>query len=431
MAHREVPEVDFDHHSEEYGRDPWAANIRMNAHCPVAHSPHHGGFWVVTGYEQVVDVARRPEVFSSAHELPNTPGRPQGTIIPASTFRALPLEIDPPEFLAWRRALNRFFSPAAARELRPRITAYTTWCIDQCIEQGEIDLVLDLSNAVPALITLDIVGLPMDDWRLYANAVHALAYTPSGTPEYEQVEAGFGKLIKAVWELIPQRRANPRADLISFLTEMEIDGKKISDEDIVAACNAAIAGGMDTTTALLASTFEYLDRDQVARRRLMEDPAMIPKACGEFLRFFSPVVGVGRTVMRDDEIDGCPVSDGDRVLISWAAANLDPKVFPDPLTIDLDRDTRKQVAFGIGAHRCIGRHIAQVDFEVVISEVFRRLPDYRLIEGAAERYPTVGQINGYVNMPARFTPGPRTGPDVATPGDLFSRSDQPVNPGDR
>ncbi|MGP3953883.1 cytochrome P450 [Streptomyces sp. 7N604] len=419
MAHREAPEIDFDHHSEEYGRDPWAANMDLIQRCPVAHSRHHGGFYVVTGYEQVADVARRTDVFSSAHELPNTPGRPQGTIIPASTFRALPLEMDPPEFLEWRRALNRFFSPSTARQLRPRIEAFATWCVDQCIEKGEMDLVLDLSNAVPALLTLDIVGLPMDNWRLYADAVHSLAYTPSGTPEYQQVEAGFAMLIKEVQETIPQRRAHPKGDLISFLTELEIDGKKIGDEDIVAVCNAMIAGGMDTTTALFASTFEYLDRDQAARRWLIDEPETVPRACEEFLRYFTPVVCVGRTVMRDDEIDGFPVARGERVLISWAAANLDPEVFPDPLTIDFDRDTRKHAAFGIGMHRCIGRHIAQTDFEVVVTEVLRRLPDYRLIEGAAERYPTVGQINGYVKMPARFTPGPRTGPDVTDVGDLL------------
>ncbi|MEU5271859.1 cytochrome P450 [Streptomyces hygroscopicus] len=419
MAHREVPEIDFDHHSEEYGRDPWAANTELATRCPVAHSPYYGGFYVVTGYEQVADVARRPEVFSSAHELPNTPGRPQGTIIPASTFRALPLEMDPPEFLEWRRTLNRFFSPKAARQLRPRIQAFATWCVDQCVEKGETDLVLDLSNAVPALLTLDIVGLPMDNWRRYADAVHALAYTPSGTPEYQRVEAGFAMLVDEVRETIPRRRANPKGDLISFLTQVEVDGKKIGDADIVAVCNAMIAGGMDTTTALLASAFEYLDRDRAARRRLIEEPATIPRACEEFLRYFTPVVCVGRTVMRDDEIGGFPVSRGDRVLISWAAANLDAEVFPDPLTVDFDRDTRKHAAFGIGMHRCIGRHIAQTDFEIVVNEVLRRLPDYRLIEGAAERYATVGQINGYVKMPARFTPGPRTGPGVATAGELL------------
>jgi cytochrome P450 len=418
MAHREVPEVDFDHHSPEYGRDPWAANVALNTRCPVAHSSHHSGFWVVSGHEQVTNVARRPEVFSSAHELPNTPGRPQGTIIPASTFRALPLELDPPEFLDWRRALNRFFSPAQARALRPRIEAYATWCVDQFIEQGETDLVLDLSNAVPALLTLDIVGLSMENWRVYAEAVHSLAYTPSGTPGYEQVEAGFAMLIKEVLETIPKRRANPENDLISFLVRLEIDGNKLGTEDIVAVCNAMIAGGMDTTTALLSSSFEYLDRDLAARRRLIEEPEMIPKACEEFLRYFSPVVCVGRTVMRADEIDGAPVSPGERVLLSWAAANLDEKVFPDPLTIDFDRDTTKHAAFGIGLHRCIGRHIAQTDFQVVLTEVFRRLPDYRLVEGAAVRYPTVGQINGYVKMPARFTPGPRAGHDFRTAEEL-------------
>jgi cytochrome P450 len=418
MTHREAPEIDFDHHSQEYGRNPWAANIALNTGCPVAHSSHHGGFWVVSGYQQVADVARRPEVFSSAHELPNTPGRPQGTIIPASTFRALPLELDPPEFLEWRRALNKFFSPTTARQLRPRIEAYATWCVDQFIEQGQTDLVLDLSNAVPALLTLDIVGLPMDNWRVYADAVHSLAYTPSGTPAYKRVEEGFAMLIKEVLETIPRRRANPEGDLISFLVQLTIDGKPVSSEDIVAVCNAMIAGGMDTTTALLASALEYLDRDRDARRRLIDEPAMVPRACEEFLRYFTPVVSVGRTVTRDDEIDGVRVSRGDRVLLSWAAANLDEKVFPDPLTIDFDRDTTRHAAFGIGAHRCIGRHIAQADFQVVVTEVLRRLPDYRLIEGAAVRYPTVGQVNGYVKMPARFTPGPRTGPSARTAAEL-------------
>lgn len=419
MAQRDVPEIDFDHHSEEYGRDPWAVNLDLSTRCPVAHSSHYGGFYVLTGYKQVAEAARRPEVFSSAHELPNTPGRPQGTIIPASTLRALPLELDPPEFFDWRKALNRFFSPGSARQLQPRIQAYVTWCIDQFIESGEIDLVMAVSNAVPALLTLDIVGLSMDNWEVYAETVHMLAYTPVGTPNYRVVEEGFAQLMKELLTTIAERKVNPADDLISFLTQMEIDGKLISDEEIVAVCNAIIAGGLDTTTALLASTFEYLDRDPVARQRLRDEPDTLPQACEEFLRYFTPVVCVGRTATQDDEIDGARVKAGERVLLSWAAANLDPTMFPDPLTVDFDRDTSRHAAFGIGAHRCIGRHIAQLEFQVVVGEVLRRMPDYQLIEGRAQRYPTVGQINGYVTMPARFTPGPRIGPDFATAAELY------------
>jgi cytochrome P450 len=264
-----------------------------------------------------------------------------------------------------------------------------------------------------------MMGLPMDNWRIYADAVHSLAFTPSGTPEYKQVEIGFGMMLKEVMELIPVRRENPKGDLVSFLTQLRIDGEPINDADVLATCAAMIAGGMDTTTALFAQAFEYLDRDRAARRRLIEEPEMVPKAGEEFLRYYTPVVCVGRTAMEDTEINGFPVSQGERVLISWAAANLDPKVFPDPLTIDFDRDTRKSAAFGIGMHRCLGRHIAMTDFEVVVNEVLSRLPDYELIEGQAERYRTVGQINGYVKMPARFTPGKRIGPDVATAGELL------------
>ncbi|WP_245402306.1 cytochrome P450 [Nocardia albiluteola] len=397
----------------------------MNTHAPVSYSRHHGGFWLVAGFDEVSQVAHHPELFSSAHELPNTPGRPLGTVVPPSSFRGLPLEIDPPEYNEWRKALNVFFSPPAARRLRPRIQRYASWCVDKHIESGEIDLVLDLSNPVPALITLDILGLPMDDWRRYADVLHALVYTHPGTPEFDRVEADFAHLIDTIRALIPKRRAHPGDDFISFLTQVEIAGEKLGDEDVVGVCNAVVPGGVDTTTALLASTFDHLDRHRDARRRLIESPEMIPRVCDEFLRYFTPVMGAGRTAMADTSIGGCPVHKGERVLVSWAAANLDAEVFPDPEVLDLDRDAGKQAAFGIGIHRCIGRHIARMDFEVVVGEVLTRMPDYRIVEGAAEKYPTVGQIHGYMRMPARFTTGERVGSgtsSVPLPADLPDRS---------
>ncbi|WP_030241301.1 cytochrome P450 [Streptomyces sp. NRRL S-350] len=418
----ERAETDFDHHSAEYAADPWAANIEMNTHCPVSYSRKHGGFWLVSGFEQVSQVAHQPELFSSAHELPNVPGRPQGTVVPASSFRGLPLEIDPPEYNEWRKALNTFFSPPAARRLRPRIQQYATWCVDKSIESGEIDLVLDLSNPVPALITLELVGLPMDDWRVYADVLHALVYTHPGTPEFDRVEADFARLIEEVRALVPKRRAHPGDDFISFLTQVEIGGEKLSDEDVVGVCNAVIPGGVDTTTALLASTLDYLDRNRDARKTLIDAPERIPEVCDEFLRYFTPVMGAGRTAMADTTVDGCPIRKGERVLLSWAAANLDAKVFPQPEVIDLDRDAGRQAAFGVGIHRCIGRHIARMDFEVVIGEVLARMPDYEIIAGEAEKYPTVGQIHGYLRMPVRFTPGKRIGSESASnplPAALF------------
>ncbi len=252
--------------------------------------------------------------------------------------------------------------------------------------------------------------------------MHALVYTHPGTPEFDRAEAGFARLIETVRELIPKRRADPGDDLISFLTQVEIGGATISDEDIAAVCNAVIPGGVDTTTALLANTFDYLDRDRAARRHLIDAPESIADTCDEFLRYFTPVMGAGRTVMRDTTIGGVPVKQGDRVLLSWAAGNLDAKVFPRPARIDLDRDAGRQTAFGVGLHRCIGRHIARMDFEVMVGEVLHRLPDYRIVEGA-ERYSTLGQINGFVKMPARFTPGSRRGPAVATVSELPSLSD--------
>lgn len=409
----ERTETDFDHHSAEYAADPWAANIAMNTHCPVSYSRKHGGFWLVSGFEQVSRVAHQPELFSSAHELPNVPGRPQGTVVPASSFRGLPLEIDPPEYTEWRKALNTFFSPPAARRLRPRIQQYATWCVDKFIESGEIDLVLDLSNPVPALITLELVGLPMDDWRVYADVLHALVYTHPGTPEFDRVEADFARLIEEVRALVPKRRAHPGDDFISFLTQVEIGGEALRRGRRRSLQRRHPRRGRHHDRP--ARLNPRLPRPQPGRP---EDARRLARADPRGVRRVPAVLhpGHGRRTHRDGGHHGgrLPDSQGRTRAAVVGAANLDAKVFPQPEVIDLDRDAGRQAAFGVGIHRCIGRHIARMDFEVVIGEVLARMPDYQIITGEAEKYPTVGQIHGYLRMPVRFTPGERIGSESAS-----------------
>ncbi|MET8875629.1 hypothetical protein [Nocardia sp. NPDC004604] len=161
------PELDFDHHSTEYAAVAWATNIVMSAHTQVSYGPHRREVWLITGFDQTSQAAHYPE-------LPNSPGRPQGMIIPTLLFTGLPPEIYSPEFAAWRKALEVFFSPHVARRLRPRIQHYASWCMNWHIERGEIDSVLDLSNPLRAQVTL---GLPRQEWRLYADAPHAAVYT--------------------------------------------------------------------------------------------------------------------------------------------------------------------------------------------------------------------------------------------------------------
>jgi cytochrome P450 len=164
---------------------------------------------------------------------------------------------------------------------------------------------------------------------------------------------------------------------------------------------------VDTTSALLANTIHWLDGHPEARQRLIEDPSAIPVAGEEFLRVFSPVQALARNVAVDAVVGTTELPAGSRVLVSWAAANLDEREFPDADQVVLDRFPNRHQAFGLGQHRCVGSNLARVEFEVALGTLLRRLGDYRVLEGRAARYPTVGTNNGWMSIEIEFTPGRR------------------------
>jgi cytochrome P450 len=192
---------------------------------------------------------------------------------------------------------------------------------------------------------------------------------------------------------------------------MEVDGAKLSDETVIGMCNLIIAGGNDTTTSLLSNAFKYLSEHPDQKQWLIDDPSRIPYACEEFLRFYTPTQALARTVTTDVEIGGQHLKRGDRVLLSFASANRDPEVFDRPDEIVLDRWPNKHQAFGLGLHRCLGSNLTRVEFTVVLEEVLRRMPDFVVDGDASHPYETIGIVNGWMDMPATFTPGPREGSD--------------------
>jgi cytochrome P450 len=197
--------------------------------------------------------------------------------------------------------------------------------------------------------------------------------------------------------------------VISTLAHLQIDGEPITDGEIMEVLDLIISAGIDTTASAIACSLKYLDDDRDARQMLIENPALMPSAVEEFLRIFSPVQVLARTATRDVELGGQQISAGERVLVSWAGANVDERTFPDPASVILDRFPNRHAAFGFGVHRCIGSHFARAEMNTVISEVLKRMPDYTLASGV-RKYTAIGVIQGYVNLPATFTPGARTGP---------------------
>jgi len=393
----------FDHHSPEYAENSTAINADLRAHCPVAHSDAHGGFWVVTRYEDVVRVAKDDETFASGHTVNGV--SPLGVTIPPAPLPHIPIEMDPPDYLPYRKLLNPLFSPAVSEGWRPRITHWVDVCIDEVIETGSIDLVGDLANPVPALFTCEFLGLPIEQWREYADVMHAIIYTPPA--EQEEIVKRYLALMGGVFAIIADHRAHPRDDVISTLIDARIDGKPLPDETIASIIDLIIAGGFDTTTAVAANALIYLADHPDQRRLLIEDPSRIPQACEEFLRCFTPQQALARTVTKPVALGGAELRPGERVLMSWASANHDETVFAKPDEVILDRFPNRHTTFGIGIHRCLGSHIARSELVSMVSRVLDRLPDYTVDHSTAARYPSIGIVNGWITAPATFTPGRR------------------------
>ncbi|MEB3070641.1 cytochrome P450 [[Mycobacterium] vasticus] len=403
--------TDYDHHSVDYAENSRAINAELRAKCPVAHTSAHGGFWVVSRYDDVIAVAKNDETFASGYTVDGV--TPLGVVIPSSPVPMFPIEMDPPDYLPYRKLLNPLFSPAVSKSWEPRIAKWVDTCLDQVIEKGSFDIVGDLANPVPSLFTCEFLGLPIEDWKLFGDVQHEIIYTPP--EEQGPVIERYMQVVGRVYETIVARRNNPIDDVISKLVTAEIDGEPITDEMVISIVNLIMAGGFDTTTAVTANSLIYLADHPEARQHLIDNPDAIPTACEEFLRWFTPQQGLARTVTKPVTVGDVELEPGERVLISWASANQDDAAFDRPDEVILDRFPNRHTTFGMGIHRCIGSHIARNELYTMVRRVLERMPDYRVDHTNAQRYPTIGVINGWINVPATFTPGERLG-SASLPG---------------
>ncbi len=202
----------------------------------------------------------------------------------------------------------------------------------------------------------------------------------------------------------------PRDDLLTALVQIERDGEPLDDAAITAVLWNLVGGGLDTTASLTALSLLHLAEHPDQRQRLIDEPELLPSATEEFLRYFSVNESLSRTVACDTVLGGVSLAAGDRVLLSWLSANRDERHFPDADSVVLDRAPNPHLAFGVGAHRCIGMHVARSSFQVLLGEVLQRIPDYQ-VSGTVEHYAGNPTLNGLVALPVTFTPGPRLGPE--------------------
>jgi cytochrome P450 len=415
---RKAPRIELDRHSTRYRTEFQALADDFHAKCPVAWNDTHGGYWFVSGNQELFDVARRADLLSNDNDIKNERRGYDGISIPALPREERVvvggfLEMDPPEQRLYRKALNPYLSPAAVSRWQPVIDEITRAALDEVIETGRIDFVDDLANIVPAVVTMAMLGLPLKDWVVYCEPAHASVYTSPDSPDLPRVQQGQMNMGLQLFGSIAELRANPRPGLIDALIKTDILGHHPDDLEVLAVVTLLIGGGFDTTTALTAHSLEWLGEHPEERRRLdREWESLRDGATEEFLRYYTPAVGDGRTVSQTCEIAGAQLEEGDRLWLSWAMANRDAGVFEDPHEVHLDRKGNRHSSFGLGIHRCIGSNVARATFKTMLRHVLDRMPDYVCDPEGAVHYDSTGVINGMKHLPATFAPGKQVGPGL-------------------
>jgi len=397
------PTYRFDHHDPEFARDPWATYRELRERCPVAHADtYDDGFWVLSRYADVRAASLNPKVFSSDEDDLLIPETHQGWL--------LPVQSDPPLTAQYRRTLNHLFSVRAVHALEPAIRAWVTEAIDDVIEGGACDFARDLARPIPGKVTMALMGWPPDLWRDVLDPIKQFTSHAGDDPERLAGAAGVDDIRRRVAENLELRRREPGDDLISRLLESNVGDRPLRDDEIIALGMMVIFGGVDTTVAAIGNMLFHLGHDPGLRSRLIEDPALLPAAVDELLRYEPPVQGFARFIREDVEVGGQCLRKDEKALLLWASANRDQDVFPEPDTVRLDRSPNPHLTFGIGVHRCLGATVAKAELRIVLEEVLRRLPDYEIVQEGVEPTSSAGTVFERLRIPARFSPGPRSAP---------------------
>jgi hypothetical protein len=300
--------------------------------------------------------------------------------------------------------VSRGFTPRRVAELEPRVRALATDSIDSFIARGECDFVADFAGRLPMDVVSEMLGVPQADRDLLRGWADLVLHRDEGVRGVppEGVQASM-KLLQYFAQLVASRRKQPGADLASALLQVEIDGDRLDDKDVIGFCYLMIIAGNETTTKLLANALYWLERHPAARAEVSADPALVPAWVEETLRFDNSTQLMARTATCDFELHGEKIRRGEKVLLLIGSANRDDRVFPNPDVFDIHRDTSESLSFGRGIHFCLGAALARLEARVSLEEVMRRLSDYRVHASGVQRVHSTN-VRGFSALPISFTP---------------------------
>jgi cytochrome P450 len=361
--------VDYDFYNDrrhgEVGDIHLALHRMSEEECRgIFWTPQNGGHWIINDYELLFEAARDPVLFSSmALTLPPMPKELEPRVIPVG--------LDPPVHGPYRMPLMRGFAPDRIRALEGDIRAFAGELIDRVAAQGECDFVDAIAEPMPVIIFMKMMGMDISRLREFRTWVYDMLSNSD-----ERRVRSHHNVADMMAELIAAREQKPEQDLISELVYSEVNGRRVTTDEVQAYCLLLFGAGLDTVANSLSFSMNYLTGDPALQDRLRADPTLIGEAVEEFLRKFG-IANVVRVVTRDAEFGGVQLKAGERVLLMLSAGNYDPKIFPEPERFDLDRDNKTHISFNTGPHRCVGSHLARIEMKVFYEEWFRRMPMVR------------------------------------------------------
>jgi hypothetical protein len=362
----------YDPEDESTQIDPYPFYQRLRDDHPV-YRQERLQFWALSRFADVHDALRDHESFCSSQGLTWDPSA-------AEQAGVLPMMVtaDPPQHTKLRKLVNRGFTPRRVTDLEPEIRDVVVEAIEALRRSRTGDLVRDLAVPLPTAIIGRFLGVPERDRGRFHEWATAVVRGTSGAAFHEEHHRAAAELYAYFQQVIEKRRASTADDLIGSLLASEIDGERLTDADVLGFCFNLIVGGIETTTNLVAAGMVILQGDPAARRLCAARPGRIPAAIEEFLRLETPVQGLCRTTTRPVTLHGTSIPAGEKVLLLFGAANRDEREFAAPDRFDPERNADRHVAFGYGAHYCIGAALARLMGRVAFEELTTRLGDHRI-----------------------------------------------------
>jgi cytochrome P450 family 142 subfamily A polypeptide 1 len=368
--------------------DPHAALAWLREHDPV-HWNVSAGVWGITKYDDVRDISRRPDLWSSV-----------GGIRPDSGPTGMMIEQDDPVHRQRRQLVSNGFTPLQIRRQADKVRSIVDRLLDRVVGQRQCDFVTDVAAWLPLVMIGDALGFEEADHPTLLKWSDDLM-RGLGQDDPDRVGAmmaAFEGYTSYMAGVIPRRRANPTDDLTSILVHAEVDGERFDDATLVHETLLILIGGDETTRHVITGGLYQLLKDRRRWDALLADRSLLPGAVEEMLRWVSPIKNMARTATHDVELHGRQIREGQKVLLLYPSANRDEEQFPDPFTFDIERVPNEHVAFGFGKHFCLGNSLARLELRVLFEQLLDRLPGIRLVDGSEPEYRPANFVSGYETM---------------------------------